>query len=53
MSDRIALSPRAVRYVYLLGKGTYDEIQYEALQEDGDVVKSIMASPERLLRGFK
>jgi hypothetical protein len=53
MSDRIALSPRAVRYVYLLGKGTYDEIQYEALQEDGDVVKSIMSSPERLLRGFK
>lgn len=51
--DRIALSPRAVRYVYLLARGTYDELMYQALQEDGDVVKKIQESPERLLRDFK
>lgn len=51
--DRIALSPRAVRYVYLLGRGTYDEMMYDSLQEDGNIVKAIQASPERLLRGFK
>lgn len=51
--DRIALSGKANRYVFLLGEGTYDELQYEALQEDKDVVKMIHESPERLLRNFK
>lgn len=51
--DRIALSGKANRYYYLLGEGTYDEIQYETLQIDGDVVKAIHASPRRLLRNFK
>lgn len=51
--DRIALSGKANRFYYLLAKDTYDELQYEALQQDGDVVKAIMASPERLLRNFK
>jgi superfamily II DNA or RNA helicase len=51
--DRIALSGKANRYVYLLAEGTYDELQYEALQIDADVVKMIHASPERLLRNFK
>lgn len=51
--DRIALSGKANRFYYLLAQNTYDELQYEALQQDGDVVKAIMASPERLLRNFK
>jgi len=51
--DRIALSGKANRYVFLLAEGTYDELQYEALGVDGDVVKTMMASPRRLLRNFK
>lgn len=51
--DRIALSGKANRYVFLLARGTYDEIQYEGLQFDRDVVKMIHESPERLLRNFK
>ena len=48
--DRIALSDRPTTYMYLLAKGTVDELQYQTLQEDGDIAKAIMASPERLLR---
>ena len=48
--DRIALSGKANRYVFLLARGTYDEIQYEVLQNDGDVAKLIMKDPRRLLR---
>jgi len=51
--DRIALSGKANRYVFLLARGTYDELQYESLQEDRDVVKMIHESPHRLLRNFK
>jgi SNF2 family DNA or RNA helicase len=51
--DRIALSGKANRYVFLQAEGTYDELQYESLQEDKDVVKMIHDSPERLLRNFK
>lgn len=52
-TDRVALSERAVRVIYLLAEGTYDEIMYEALQEDGDVARKLTASPDRLLRNFK
>lgn len=48
--DRIALSNRSTMFMYLLAKDTVDELLYETLQEDGDVAKAIMASPERLLR---
>ncbi len=48
--DRIALSNRSTIFMYLLAVGTVDELLYETLQEDGDVAKAIMASPERLLR---
>lgn len=51
--DRIALSGKANRFYYLLAEGTYDEIQYEVNQLDGDIVKEIHASPRRLLRNFK
>lgn len=51
--DRIALSGKANRYVFLLGEGTYDELQYESLQLDKDVVKMIHDSPERLRRNFR
>ena len=51
--DRIALSGKANRYVFLQARGTYDELQYEGLQQDKDVVKMIHESPERLLRNFK
>jgi SNF2 family DNA or RNA helicase len=48
--DRIALSDRSTIFMYLLAVDTVDELLYETLQEDGDVAKAIMASPERLLR---
>lgn len=51
--DRIALSGKANRFVYLLGKGTYDELQYDSLQEDKEVVKAVMASPDMLRRNFR
>lgn len=48
--DRIALSNRSTIFMYLIAKDTVDELLYETLQEDGDVAKAIMTSPERLLR---
>lgn len=51
--DRIALAAKANRHLMLLGEGTYDELQYQTLQEDGDVVKAVMASPDILRRNFK
>lgn len=51
--DRVALSPRAVRYIYLLARGTIDEVKYEGLQEDGDIARMVTDSPQRLLRNFK
>ncbi len=48
--DRIALNPRGTRFVYLLGADTYDELLYQTLQEDGEVAKAIVKSPELLLR---
>lgn len=51
--DRIALSGNANRFIFLLAEGTYDELQYETLGDDNTLVKMMMASPERLLRGFK
>jgi len=47
--DRIALSGKANRYVYLLG-GPVDELMYQTLQEDADVSKMISRRPELLLR---
>lgn len=52
-TDRVALSPVAVRVIYLLAEGTIDLIKYEALQEDGDVAARVTESPHRLLRNFK
>lgn len=51
--DRIALASKATRYIYLLARGTIDEIKYDSLQEDGDIAKQINESPNRLLRNFK
>lgn len=51
--DRNALSPSPRTYMYLLARGTIDELRHEANKEDGDVVKAVTASPERLLRNFK
>lgn len=51
--DRIALSGKANRFIFLLGEGTYDELQYETLGDDEGLVKMMMASPEKLLRNFK
>ncbi len=49
--DRIALhAAKGNRFVYLLAWGTIDEVVYETLQQDGDVAKAVMASPESLLR---
>lgn len=48
--DRIALNARGTRYIYLLARGTYDEIMYQSLMEDHDVATTIMKRPEVLLR---
>lgn len=52
-TDRVALSPVAVRVIYLLAEGTIDLLKYESLQEDGDVARRVTESPRRLLRNFK
>jgi SNF2 family DNA or RNA helicase len=48
--DRIALNPRGTRFIYLLGEGTYDEVLFDSLQQDGEVAREIMRRPESLLR---
>lgn len=48
--DRIALSDNPTTFMYLLAAGTVDEMLYDTLQQDGDIAKAIMKSPERLLR---
>jgi SNF2 family DNA or RNA helicase len=50
--DRIALNPHSVSYIYLLASPN-DQIMYEGLQEDGDFVKTVQASPDKLLRNYK
>lgn len=51
--DRIALSGKANRFIYLQGRGTIDELQYSGYLNDQDIVKAIHESPEILLRNFK
>lgn len=51
--DRIALSRNSTTFIFLLGEGTVDEILYEALKGDGEVVKAITSAPEKLLRSIK
>lgn len=48
--DRIALSDRPTTFMYLIAADTVDELMYDTLQQDGDVARAIMKSPERLLR---
>lgn len=48
--DRIALSDTPTTYMYLIAQGTVDELLYQTLQEDGDIAKAIMKSPESILR---
>lgn len=52
-NDRTALSPRGTVMEVILARGTVDEIRYQALQEDGDVVKSVMRSPDVLNRNYR
>lgn len=47
--DRIALSPVARSYIYLVAKDTVDWPMYLSLQEDGDLVRLIQKRPELLL----
>lgn len=49
-SDRVALSNRPVFYEYFLAQGTVDYLLKETLDEDGDIGKMMITSPERLLR---
>jgi len=51
--DRVALSPRPTIFMYMLCRGTVDELMYANLQEDGDLARAVTESPERLLRNFK
>lgn len=48
--DRNALHPGPRFVEYLLADGV-DQMLYQTLQEDGDVGKMMITSPERLLRG--
>lgn len=48
--DRIALSDKPTTFMYLIAQGTVDELLYRTLQEDGDIAKAIMKSPEAILR---
>lgn len=49
-TDRVALSDRPVFYEYFLAEGTIDYMAKETLDEDGDIGKMMITSPERLLR---
>lgn len=49
-TDRIALSDRPVFIEYFLAEGTIDYMLKQVLDEDGDVGKMMISSPERLLR---
>lgn len=51
--DRIALANKSTMFMYLIAKGTIDELMYDTLQEDGDLAKAVTASPDRLRRNFK
>lgn len=48
--DRIALSPEATTYTYLLAENTVDEILYDTLQGDGDVARAVVSDPRKVLR---
>lgn len=52
MNDRIALNPHAVSILYLIASPV-DQILYQTLQEDGDVARAVVESPDRLLRNYK
>lgn len=49
-TDRVALSHRPVFHEFFLARGTVDELLKESLDEDSDVGKKMITSPERLLR---
>lgn len=49
-SDRIALSDKPTFFEYFLATSTADEMLYDTLQQDGDLGKYMIRSPERLLR---
>ena len=49
-TDRIALSDKPTFYEYYLARGTVDEMLLTTLQEDGDLGKYMITSPERLRR---
>ncbi len=48
--DRIALSPSATTYTYLLAENTVDELMYYTLQNDGDIGRAILKDPRKVLR---
>jgi SNF2 family DNA or RNA helicase len=52
MKDRIALNPNNVSILYLCA-APIDYLLYETLQEDGNVARAILDSPDRLLRNYK
>ncbi len=52
-NDRNALNANGTQAIYLLARGTVDELIYQTLLEDGDVGKRIIQSPEMLLRDFR
>jgi SNF2 family DNA or RNA helicase len=51
--DRIALSNRSTIFMYLIARGTVDQVLYDTNQEDGDIARAVTESPDRLLRNFK
>lgn len=49
-NDRIALHRNSTITTHLLAENTYDELMYDELKADGDIIKVIRRAPERLLR---
>lgn len=49
-TDRIALSDKPTFYEYFLASNTIDFMRYQVLQEDGDIGKMMIQSPELLRR---
>lgn len=49
-SDRIALSEKPTFHEFFLARGTIDELKYKTLGDDDELGRTIIQSPERLLR---
>ena len=49
--DRIALSEKPTSTMHLLARASIDEVMYQSLLDDDDIVRLILSRPESLLMG--